>query len=79
MSKVMEIFSQRLKELRLSKNLSTRQLGKAINVSKSTIVNWEKMKKVPRGKNLYNLALFFNVTSDYLLGLKDIKTVKSKK
>ena len=67
----MEIFCERLKELRLEKNLSTIQLAKELNVSDSTITRWENNLRVPSIDNLYNIARFFKVTADYLIGLED--------
>ena len=67
----MKIFCERLKELRQEKNLSTIKLGKELQVSDSTITRWENGLRVPSIDHLYNIAKFFNVTSDYLLGLED--------
>lgn len=65
----MKIFGERLKELRQEKNLSTIQLGKALQVSDATISRWENNIIVPSIDNLYNIAIFFNVSCDYLVGL----------
>lgn len=65
----MKIFGERLKELRQENNLSTIQLGKALQVSDATISRWENNIIVPSIDNLYNIAVFFNVSCDYLLGL----------
>ena len=67
----MKIFSERLKELRLEKELSAVELGKELNVRDSTIIRWENEKISPTIENLYNIAKFFNVSADYLLGLED--------
>lgn len=67
----MEIFCERLKELRTEKELTTVQLAKELNVSDSTITRWENNLRVPSIDNLYNIAKFFDVSADYLIGLKD--------
>ncbi len=67
----MKIFCERLKELRLEKNLSTIQLGKILNVENSTITRWENGLRVPSIDHLYNIAKFFGVTADFLIGLED--------
>lgn len=67
----MKIFSERLKELRIEKELSSLKLGKILGVSDSTIIRWENEKISPTIENLYNIAKFFNVSADYLLGLED--------
>lgn len=68
---IMKIFCERLKELRLEKKLSKQQLAKEIGVSDVAISRWENNKRVPNIINLYALAEFFNVSSDYLIGLED--------
>lgn len=67
----MLIFCERLKELRTEQNLSTIGLGKILGVSHSTIVRWESGAIVPSIDHLYNIAKYFNVTSDYLIGLEN--------
>ena len=67
----MKVFCERLKELRLEKGLSTIELGKAIKVSYTSIMRWEKEERIPSIEQLKALAIFFNVSSDYLLGLED--------
>ena len=67
----MEIFCKRLRELRLEQGLSKAQLAKNINVSDVAVSRWENGKRTPNIEQLRKLALFFNVSSDYLLGLID--------
>jgi transcriptional regulator with XRE-family HTH domain len=66
-----KIFGERLRELRTEKGLSAKALGERIGVSNYSIIAWENNKHEITGENLAKLAKFFNVTSDYLLGLKD--------
>ena len=67
----MKIFAERLKELRTERKLSTTALGNAINVSDTTVCRWENSQADAKGENLKALAKFFNVSADFLLGLKD--------
>ena len=67
----MNIFCERFKELREEKQLSTVKLAKELKVSNSTITRWETNQRVPNIDNLYNIAVFFKVSSDYLLGLEN--------
>ena len=67
----MEIFAERLKELRAGKELSQRELAKATGLTQSAINLWENAKRVPNGIAIVTLAKFFGVTADYLLGLED--------
>jgi len=63
----------RLKELRKENKLTQEQLAKKINKTRSTIAGYETERKEPDFDTLMTLATLFNVTTDYLLGLKDIK------
>ena len=67
----MEIFAERLKELRTKNKLTTYQLAKEINVSPTAITRWEKNQREPAITNLYNLSIFFHVSADYLIGLNE--------
>ena len=64
----METFSQRLKELRLEKGLSQAALAKEVVLSQSAIKQWENDSRVPNANAVIALAVFFDVTTDYLLG-----------
>ena len=64
-------FAKRLKELRIESNMSTFVLARQLNVSNSTVCRWEKCEIVPTITHLYNIALLFCVSTDYLLGLED--------
>lgn len=63
-----EVFKRRIKELRLKKNLSMDELAKQLNVTKSRVNMWENGGTIPRREVLVNLANYFEVTTDYLLG-----------
>lgn len=67
----MKVFAERLKELRISENLSQRKLAEMTNLSPSAIKQWENESRVPNAEAVVVLAKFFDVSSDYLLGLED--------
>lgn len=67
----MKVFAERLKELRLEKELSQRGLAKLLNLSSSAIEQWESESRTPNAEAVVIIAKFFGVTSDYLLGLED--------
>ena len=67
----MKVFSQRLRELRQDKNLSMKQLAKELNITDAAISNWENEINEPKISYLKAIALYFDVSSDYLLGLED--------
>ncbi|HCH74486.1 MAG TPA: hypothetical protein DEV87_04820 [Clostridiales bacterium] len=56
-----------LTKLRKERNLTTREMSVIFQVSKSTYNNWETGKSEPSIEKIKQLALFFNVTTDYLL------------
>lgn len=63
--------AERLRELRIERNMTVRDLAKALNVSSVAISRWENNKRIPNADNVYHIALYFKVSADYLLGLKD--------
>lgn len=65
------IFATRLTELLNENSLSKRALAQAIGVSAMSISDWSTGKVQPTAENIYIIASFFDVTSDYLLGLED--------
>ena len=67
---------QRLLELRRMFGVSQQALANAINVSKVAICSYEKGNRIPSLKNLIDLADYFEVTTDYLLGRDSLKDKK---
>ncbi|MDO4200467.1 MAG: helix-turn-helix transcriptional regulator [Clostridia bacterium] len=57
-----------IKELRKSKRMTQRDLAEAMNVSQQTVGAWETERAIPGADTLSELADYFNVTTDYLLG-----------
>jgi len=62
----------RLSELLVENNISKRELAKKIGVSATSISDWSTGKIQPIAENIYLISEFFQVSADYLLGLKDI-------
>ena len=67
----MNKFPERLKDLRLEKGLSQKQLAEEIGVKQPTIARWERGEQVANIDCAIALAQFFDVSTDYLLGLID--------
>lgn len=63
-----QYFSTRIRELRQKSKLSMEQLADKLGVTKSRVNMWENNGTIPRMNTLVDLARFFNVTTDYLLG-----------
>lgn len=65
----MKSFGVRLATLRVGKGLSQAELGKILNIAQSTIAMYEKDKRRPDLGTLAMFAEYFNVSTDYLLGV----------
>ena len=64
-------FPEILKELRIEKNLSRKQLADLIMVNVRTISYWELGQRECNLEQLVTLSKIFDVTTDYLLGLEE--------
>ena len=62
------LFSVRLKELRLKKRLTQTELGEKVGVKQSTFTKWENGKREPSFENLFKLADLLEVSLDSLFG-----------
>lgn len=67
----MEIFAERLKELREERGLSIHELAKEVKISVASLSRWENCLTDVKGYHLVILAKYFGVTIDYLMGLED--------
>ena len=65
----MEI-ARTIKELRFEKSVSQEDVAKACQVQQSAVSKWERGATTPSADKIVLLAKFFEVTSDYLLGLE---------
>lgn len=66
-----EILGERLKMLRAEKNIGQNALAKQLELSNASISYWETGKQEPTAQAIFKLAKYFNVSADYILGLKD--------
>ena len=64
-------FPQTLKELRLERQLTQSALADLLIVNQRTISSWETGIREPDYEMLVKIAKFFDVTTDYLLGVED--------
>jgi len=62
-------FSKTLRALRTNAALSQQALADIICISKSSINMYERGEREPGFKNLYKIAVYFNVDMNYLLGV----------
>lgn len=61
-------FGELLSELRQGRGMTQKELAKILYVSDGTISNYENGVHYPDVEKLIDLANFFGVTTDYLLG-----------
>jgi transcriptional regulator with XRE-family HTH domain len=61
----------RIKELRNSMHISQQELADKLGVDRSTIGKYETNTRIPEVKMLIQLAKFFDVSTDFLLGLSE--------
>lgn len=61
----------RLKELRQEKGLTQAEVAKSVKTSQRNIGRWENGENEPTASFIAKLAEFFQVSTDYLLGLED--------
>ncbi len=67
------MFGNRLKSLRKSSGYTQKELGEKLNVSGRVIGYYESNERFPDKDTLTDIADFFKVSVDYLLGRTDIK------
>lgn len=67
----MKSLGSTIRDLRKERGITQPQLAKALNVSNGIISIWENNINEPKATYIKKLALFFDVSTDYLLGLED--------
>lgn len=65
------MFCKRLRELRVEKNLTQKQLANELGATNQNICDWESGKSETSFEMLCKIADFFGVSTDYLLGRED--------
>ena len=65
------LLGERLKELREERKLTQKQLAQLLGLHCVTYLHYEKAQREPPLAVLASMAKFFDVTTDYLLGLTD--------
>lgn len=64
-------FGKKLKDLRTENGLTQRELGEKLGYCNQTVSFWESGRREPDLDALVAVAKFFDVSVDYLLGLKE--------
>ena len=71
------MLGERIKNLRMNKNLSQVDLAKCLCVTKQSVSNWENENIMPSIEILIKIANYFSVSTDYLLGLSEKHTLNT--
>lgn len=72
------MFGVKLKELRIEKGLTQKQAAEILGCHQSMITRWERGECEPTESVIRTAAVYFDVTSDYLIGLEDETGTKIK-
>ncbi len=75
---IMTNFSK-LKDIREDYDISQEKMAKILGVKRSAYSLWELGINIIPLKNLFDYAIYFNVSMDYILGLSDTKKGDSNK
>ena len=65
------MIGERLKEVRSDHHDTQKDLARKLNVSISTVQSWEQEKSEPSHTLLVAICNLYQVSADFLLGLKD--------
>lgn len=68
-----DIFGNRLKDLRIDKDMSLKSLSEYLGIGVATLSNYERSERKPDFDTIIKIADYFNVSVDYLLGRTDAK------
>ena len=71
---VINMYSQKLKELRLSQNLTKANIAKILKIERITYNHYETQEKIIPIKHLNTLCNYFNVSLDYIFNFTNTPT-----
>lgn len=72
------MINERLRLLREERGLLQRDIAQLLNISTSAYGYYEQGKRTPDMHVIQVLAKFYNVSSDWLIGLSDVRKPKSE-
>lgn len=71
----MKVIADKIKILREKKGITQSELAANLGITLSAVNAWEMGITVPSTQYVVELAKFFNVSADYLLGLSSTSTI----
>lgn len=72
------VLGKRIKFLREEKELSQLKFAKTLNISNSTLSQYEAGNRIPGDEIKKKIAEYFNVSLDYLMGASNIRNPYNK-
>ena len=69
------MIDQKIKTLREKRGITQSELANQLGITRSGVNAWEMGISTPSTQYIITLAKFFNVSTDYLLGLSDTATI----
>lgn len=69
------MINEMIRKLRKDFNISQVELASKLGVTKQCVSNWENDNILPSIEMLIKIAKYFNVSTDYLLGISSDKTI----
>lgn len=72
------MLGEKIRSLRKSKNLTQNEVANDLGVSKGCVSNWENDNTLPSIEQLKKIAIFYNVSADYLLDIKFNRGLNTK-
>ncbi len=66
------VIGERIRRLRIDKGLTQKELGKILNMNKTTISHYEKGERCPSIETLILISDYFNVDIKYILGINNL-------
>ena len=72
------MISEKIKSLRESHNMPQSSLAKTLGVTRSGVNAWEMGISVPSTHYIVELAKYFDVSTDYLLGVERSSTISTE-
>ena len=73
-----DMIFERIRNLREDRDIKQKQIAEYLNISQNTYSQYETGKISLSAETAVKLAVFYGTSTDYLLGLTDIKEPYSK-
>lgn len=70
-TKILNMYGQRIKEIRQEKGLTQSQLAEMLSTTQSTVGKYEREEIQLTVDTIIKICKVFEVSADYLLGLED--------